>query len=205
MHWRLNRIQYPVYNLGPGKRIGIWTQGCSLKCPDCVNPSLWNPDGGRSVAVEWLLQKIINLAQDYDGITISGGEPFDQYEQLIAFCSFIKLKTQLNVFVYSGYTMVEIEQDHCDRLFTNCIDYLLDGRYVYELNRNESLRGSANQKLFRFDDCEITEMEVHPEKPLWSVHVSDTNEIFLTGIPGQDDLRSIQNELAHAGIKTEFV
>lgn len=205
MHWRLNRIQYPVYNLGPGKRIGIWAQGCSLNCPGCINPSLWNPDGGRSVGVEWLLQTILNRANEYDGITITGGEPFDQYEPLIAFCSYIRLKTNLNLFVYSGYTLEEIEQKHSNRLFASCIDYLLEGRYVHELNRNESLRGSANQRLYRFTNREKTEMEVYPEKPLWSVHVSDDNEIFLTGIPAQDDMRSIQNELAHAGIKTEFV
>lgn len=205
MHWRLNRIQYPVYNLGPGKRIAVWTQGCALACPGCVNPSLWNPDGGRPVPVEWLIQTIINLAQDYDGITITGGEPFDQYESLIAFSSFIRLKTNLNIFVYSGYTLDEIERNHTDRLFKQCIDYLLDGRYVHELNHNDSLRGSDNQRLYKIDNGVITETDILPEKLPWSIHISDDNEIFLTGIPGKDDTRLIRDELSHAGIKTEFV
>ncbi len=89
--------------------------------------------------------------------------------------------------------------------FTNCIDYLLDGRYVPELNRYESLRGSANQRLYRFTTRKITELEVHSKKTLRSVHISDTNEIFLSGIPGKADRRSIQEDLAHAGIKTKFV
>ena len=204
MHWQLNRIQYPVYNLGPGKRIGIWTQGCSLKCPDCVNPSLWHSDGGRLVPVDLLLENILQLAGDYDGITISGGEPFDQYEPLIAFCSYIKLKTSLDIFVYSGYSLEEIRRDHQDCLYANCMDYLLDGRYVQPLNRNESLRGSANQRLYRFIDGKQNEIQPIQEDQRWSVYISQENEIFLTGIPRKDEMRSLQYELTRAGIKTEF-
>ena len=204
MHWQLNRIQYPVYNLGPGKRIGIWTQGCSLKCPDCVNQSLWRSDGGRLVPVDLLLENILQLAGDYDGITISGGEPFDQYEPLIAFCSYIKLKTSLDIFVYSGYSLEEIRRDHQDCLYANCMDYLLDGRYVQPLNRNESLRGSANQRLYRFIDGKQNEIQPIQEDQRWSVYISQENEIFLTGIPRKDEMRSLQYELTRAGIKTEF-
>ena len=32
MNWQLNKIQYPLYNLGVGKRIGIWVKGCTLAC-----------------------------------------------------------------------------------------------------------------------------------------------------------------------------
>ena len=34
---------------GPGPRFAIWTQGCTLACPECCNPHLWNAKGG----VEW--------------------------------------------------------------------------------------------------------------------------------------------------------
>ena len=36
----IDRIHYPVYTLGPGKRIGIWFSGCSKKCYGCISPSL---------------------------------------------------------------------------------------------------------------------------------------------------------------------
>lgn len=205
MYWQLNRIQYPVYNLGPGKRIVLWTQGCRLRCPHCVNPSLWSSEGGSAVSVELLLKKMVPFTAGYDGITITGGEPFDQYEPLISFCTFIKLKTSLNVFVYSGYSLEEIQRDHPERLFMKCIDYLLDGRYVHELNRNESLRGSANQRLYRFFNGVIDEIEMISEKQPWSVHVSEDHEVFLTGIPDKDDLLAIQDELSCGGINLKFV
>jgi anaerobic ribonucleoside-triphosphate reductase activating protein len=28
----VNRIQLPVQNLGPGRRIGVWLQGCGRRC-----------------------------------------------------------------------------------------------------------------------------------------------------------------------------
>ncbi len=59
MYWKLNRILHPVYNLGEGKRIGIWVQGCSLKCPNCISPDLWTTSGGKSVKVENIAEEII--------------------------------------------------------------------------------------------------------------------------------------------------
>lgn len=48
MNWRLNKIQYPVYNLGPGRRVGIWVQGCDLGCEGCVNQTLWGRGAGAT-------------------------------------------------------------------------------------------------------------------------------------------------------------
>ncbi len=122
MNWRLNRIQYPIYNLGPGKRIGIWVQGCSIRCEGCVSKTLWAVDGGRNIDVLELAEKIISVKEYYNGLTISGGEPFDQYEFLITFCAFIKKMTKLNIYCYSGYTIDELSRMHPDRLFIQYMD-----------------------------------------------------------------------------------
>ncbi len=58
MPWQLNRIQYPVNNLGNGKRIGIWVQGCSLSCKGCISQTLQNQKGGNQVNIEQLINKI---------------------------------------------------------------------------------------------------------------------------------------------------
>lgn len=117
MHWSLNRIQYPVYNLGPGKRIGIWTQGCSKGCKNCLSKSLWPFEGGKSIPLHQVFTQIIKVADYYDGITITGGEPMDQYEPLMEFCKFVKSNTDMDILVYSGYTIEEIQENHPDGLF----------------------------------------------------------------------------------------
>ena len=33
----LSRMHFPVTTLGPGNRIGIWVQGCTIRCPGCVS------------------------------------------------------------------------------------------------------------------------------------------------------------------------
>ena len=33
-----------VTTLGPGRRIGLWLQGCSFRCPGCMTPELFERD-----------------------------------------------------------------------------------------------------------------------------------------------------------------
>lgn len=66
MNWQLNKIQYPVYNLGEGKRIGIWVQGCSIECKGCINKTLWNNNGGKGISVVDLFNWVISVQDDLD-------------------------------------------------------------------------------------------------------------------------------------------
>ena len=203
MYWKLNRIQYPIYNLGRGKRIGIWTQGCSIGCAGCVNKELWPVDKGKKIDVQLLASQILNFKNDYDGLTITGGEPFDQYEPLITFCSFLKLKSNIEIFCFSGYTLKQLKQKFPDMLFTKCMDFLLDGPYISELAENKNSRGSSNQKLYKFGNGKIFLPGAYFQSDIWSVDVSENNEVFMAGIPKKDDLKKLKNTMKNSGIKLE--
>ncbi|MCF8356722.1 MAG: radical SAM protein [Melioribacteraceae bacterium] len=204
MYWKLNRIQYPIYNLGPGKRIGIWVQGCSHKCKGCLSPSLWSYKGGKNIKIENLLRSIINVSDYFDGITISGGEPFEQYDELIAFCSFIKKKTDLSIFCFSGYTLEEIKKAHPDLLFMVFLDYLLDGRYIIEKHENLNSRGSSNQKLYQFIEGKSTLKDIQLFSNKWSLSVIG-DRVFMSGIPKKNEIDKIKQFLEKDGIKLEDV
>lgn len=204
MYWKLNRIQYPIYNLGPGKRIGIWVQGCSLKCKDCLSPSLWSFDSGKNIGIENLLNSIIDVAEYFDGITISGGEPFEQYEALIAFCSFIKMKTKLTIFCFSGCTLKEIKEKHPDLLFLKYLDYLLDGRYIEEKHESLNSRGSSNQNLYQFIDGMPILQDIQLSSNMWSLSVIN-DQVFMSGIPKKNEINKIKQILEKDGIKLEDV
>lgn len=203
MKWQLNKIQYPIYNLGPGKRIGIWLQGCDLGCKGCVNQTLWSDTGGRSVDVLDTFNWLLAIEGEFEGLTISGGEPFQQYEPLMAFLHLVKKRTTLNVYCFSGYYLSELDQRFPDKLFYRYIDFLLDGRYITELHHDNNLKGSSNQTLYRFvDGVAVREEETSTRK--WSVHISTDNRVYMAGIPKKDELINLCSELADIGIRKEF-
>ncbi len=251
MHWRLNRIQYPVYNLGPGKRIGVWAQGCSLRCKGCVSRTLWDPNGGKDVDVESLAkfisrsntlvrlvdtksksnikrglniqsgantlvrhspsshsskeEKLLKpISDSTDGITITGGEPFEQYEALIAFCAYIKRLTGWSIYVFTGYTLQELTARRPDRLFLQFIDYLMDGRYEESRHEDRNVRGSSNQRLYKFVDQTPLEMEMTDNLAGWSVNVDEEGTVFMSGIPKENDLDSMAHFLKKSGVNIRF-
>lgn len=204
MNWQLNKILYPVYNLGEGKRIGIWVQGCTLGCKGCINQTLWNINGGKSISVVDIFNWIFVMHPDFDGITISGGEPFQQYEQLISFLHLIKTKTKLNVHCFSGYYLSELTELFPDKLFTRYIDTLVDGRYIREQHENVNLKGSNNQTVYNFIDEIPRRQDNNSVSTKWSIHVSNDNQIYMTGIPKENGLNSICHELSKIGIQKKF-
>lgn len=204
MYWRLNRIQYPIYNLGPGTRIGIWVQGCSLKCKGCISPSLWPTQNGKNIDIEYLVRQLSKVQGRFNGVTISGGEPFDQYESLIAFSAFIKKKTDFDIYSFSGYTIEELVSKFPDRLFMNYLDYLLDGRYLLEKHENSNVRGSTNQNLYKFEKGHPVLQQSFFASRYWSINVTENNQVFMSGIPQKNDLSTIKNHLNKIGIKMEY-
>lgn len=204
MNWQLNKIQYPVYNLGEGKRIGIWVQGCTLGCKGCVNKVLWNKTGGKSVSVLDVFNWVTSIQNDFDGITISGGEPFQQYEQLILFLHLVKTKTNLTVHCFSGYYLNELEEKFPDKLFLKYIDWLVDGRYIEEQHENTNIKGSANQNIFQIMDGVPVKQNNTSVSKKWSVYINSDNRIYMTGVPRKNELKKLCNELAKFGIKKAF-
>ena len=45
----IDRILYPVESLGPGKRVVVWTIGCSKHCKNCSNKELWEKNNKKDV------------------------------------------------------------------------------------------------------------------------------------------------------------
>jgi len=204
MYWKLNRIQYPVYNIGPGTRIGIWVQGCSIRCKGCISPSLWSTKNGKNIDVEYLVREISKVQNYFTGITVSGGEPFDQYEPLIAFSAFVKKTTALNVYSFSGYTLAELIKKFPDRLFMSYLDYLLDGCYLPERHENNNARGSDNQNLYKFEQGKPVLQESFFLSKRWSIKITENDQIFMSGIPKKSDLSIIKNHLEKTGVKMEY-
>ncbi|MBR6570617.1 MAG: 4Fe-4S cluster-binding domain-containing protein [Clostridia bacterium] len=148
---RLNRIYYPVRTLGYGQRLGIWVQGCGRDCPGCMSPEM-QPYEGALVPVDEVVARIPpELA--IDGLTISGGEPFDQPQAVKALVSWFRQHHGSDILIYTGYRYEELVQrgDEDTLWVLEHIAALVDGPYVQELNMGKGLKGSENQCLRVFD------------------------------------------------------
>jgi anaerobic ribonucleoside-triphosphate reductase activating protein len=204
MNWELNKIQYPIYNLGPGKRIGIWVQGCSIRCKSCINSSLWENGKGKQVSIPALFEIVNLLGNDFDGITITGGEPFDDYPQLMAFATLIKRKTALHILCYTGYYLHELESKFPDKAFYTCIDTLIDGPYDKDQPASESDKGSDNQTRYNIINGKPTETDQDRSEKIWSLKCTN-NTVYMAGIPAKNEMKTINQNLMKDGIHLKLI
>ena len=113
---KIARILYPVKNLGPGNRIGIWFSGCHKYCKGCANPELWDDKSIGDISGETVQMVIGQLRSDkypeIDGVTISGGEPFLQPDALREVINILLKENIKDILVYSGYQKVELESEY---------------------------------------------------------------------------------------------
>ncbi|MBE9531708.1 MAG: radical SAM protein [Proteobacteria bacterium] len=131
---------------GPGTRFVVFTQGCKLKCEGCFNTELHPFDGGTKVSTSKLLSQY-NLKKA-EGITVSGGEPFEQPRALASLLKEAKEKYNLTSVVYSGYTYAELLKESNTREALEFIDVLIAGRFNQEnLESTLLARGSTNQSF----------------------------------------------------------
>jgi len=154
---QIDRVLYPVKTLGPGERLVIWTIGCSKHCYKCANPELWHENPDKNIDVGELVGIIKQTAdnQTIDGVTVTGGDPFEQIEELNKLLSLLVEITD-DVLVYTGYTVEEaktiLTKSEWESMRRHT-SVLVDGAYMDELNDNEcALRGSSNQNIVYFDE-----------------------------------------------------
>lgn len=135
---------------GPGIRLVVFTQGCRHHCPGCHNPNSHSFEGGTLVDISFVLQQITSNPL-LDGVTLSGGEPFEQAEILAELAREIK-NLGLNIMTYTGYKF-EYLLAHSDTHpgwaeLLDQTDILVDGRFDMEKkNLLLRFRGSENQRI----------------------------------------------------------
>ncbi len=134
---------------GPGRRSVIQVAGCSIRCPGCYVPETHERANGKLTSIEKIVEEIDKSRGEHDGVTILGGEPFDQPESLQILVE--KLKTKgYHLVIYSGYTLEDLmaqESEITNRILSK-IDLLIDGAFQRELaERAGEYRGSSNQRL----------------------------------------------------------
>lgn len=189
----LSRIHFPVTTLGPGNRIGIWMQGCSIRCPGCISADTWAAGRGQTT-VEQVLLTMANWFLNADGVTISGGEPFDQADALCELLRGIRSHTKADILVFSGYPVESISKPL--EGMTGLIDALISDPYEIEAPQTKALRGSDNQRLHLLTSLGRNRLSSY-ERPIgaedrrFDLMMGQNGDVWMAGIPGRDDFKRL--------------
>jgi anaerobic ribonucleoside-triphosphate reductase activating protein len=131
---------------GPGIRMTVFTQGCIHNCEGCHNKNTHEFGIGRNVTVSEILNEYKEIPL-YDGITISGGEPFCQPHQIAELAKGAK-SIGANVIIYTGFHWEDIMSNEDFRKVLTYTDFLVDGPFI-ESKKSYDLKfkGSSNQRI----------------------------------------------------------
>lgn len=201
MNISLSRVHFPVTTLGPGRRLGIWFQGCSIRCDGCISADTWGP-GKRPLALAQLLDDIQPWLAETEGITLSGGEPFDQPDALLALLGALRQRTRVDILVYSGHPL-ETLQPLLQRA-EGLLDALICDPFEQQQAQTRVLRGSDNQRLIFFTELGRQRLGAY-ERPLQAddraldLMFDDDGSIWMAGIPRRDDLLQLRDLLHEQG------
>jgi anaerobic ribonucleoside-triphosphate reductase activating protein len=138
-----------------------------------------------------------------DGVTFSGGEPFDQPEALLALLRWLREVNAGDVLVYSGYPYEALTRHLAAS--DGLIDAIITDPFRREIDQTMALRGSDNQRLFLLTARgreKFAEYERQAEQRDYTLDVmfdDETGEIFMAGIPARGDLQRLAADLEADG------
>lgn len=148
-HLYLFRLYHDSLVDGFGRRSVVQVSGCSILCAGCYVPETHERENGRLTLIEEIIAEIDGRRETHDGVTILGGEPFDQAGSVETLVDRLKAKNY-HVAVYTGYTLESLlaRDENCVNRMLAKIDLLIDGAFDRNLTRNAGEhRGSSNQRL----------------------------------------------------------
>lgn len=133
---------------GDGLRVVLWVAGCAHCCPECQNPSTWDPNGGLPFDDNAKQELFDELSKSYiSGITFSGGDPMHtaNYPDIKLLAAEIREKfPDKSIWMYTGDVWDNLYEDP----FINILDVVVDGEFhIDEKDVKLLWKGSANQRV----------------------------------------------------------
>jgi anaerobic ribonucleoside-triphosphate reductase activating protein len=152
---RVFRVYHNSVVEGPGRRSVVQLAGCNLFCPGCHTPETHPTDGGVLMSIGEIVEMLLDpVGTPRDGVTVLGGEPFLQHENLPLLLGELKALGQ-HITLYSGYTLEELQARRESSVHESLAlaDILIDGRFIASQARGAGeWRGSRNQRIIYLCD-----------------------------------------------------
>lgn len=149
---------------GEGCRVTLFVSGCRNHCKGCFNEDTWDFNYGNPFTPIEENEVLTACAPKYiDGMTILGGEPFEQENQAALLTLINRFKDtypEKTLWMFTGYILerdlLPGQRKHVpvitDRIL-DAVDVLVDGPFILE-QRDLTLqfRGSRNQRILKRPD-----------------------------------------------------
>jgi anaerobic ribonucleoside-triphosphate reductase activating protein len=199
----------PTLHNGPGWRLGIWTQGCSIRCTDrCLSPHLLPTTGGAlrqiSRVAEWIDEILADDPRPVEGVTVLGGEPFDQAPAVAALLAEARAR-RLSTMVYTGYRLEDLEasSEAEVRTLLGLTDLLVDGPFESDCYDDRlAWRGSRNQRLItlskRYDSASL-QRAFEAQGKGWSISGSASGGLSMSGLQDRAGAERAETALRRGG------
>jgi anaerobic ribonucleoside-triphosphate reductase activating protein len=149
------RIYHGSVTEGPGRRSVVQFSGCPHQCPSCFVPRTHGREAGARLPLSEVLARLLGPAgAPRDGVTVTGGEPFQQPAGLAALLRGLKMSGQ-HITLYTGYTVEALcaRRDSHVTAALGLADIIIDGLFVAAQAENAGeWRGSRNQRIWRREE-----------------------------------------------------
>lgn len=180
---------------GPRERAVLHVQGCSLKCPGCFNTHTWDFNKGTLLPI---LEVVTELLEDNPcgEVTISGGEPLQQEEQILQVLTLLKVMgpSSGRVIMFTGLSIDEIGDSLWLRLCHSGLDALISGRYEREhAVFDRGLLSSSNQQLLLLSN-KFSNEELDSGLSQVEIIIEEDGQIGMSGFPGLSVINQIRRE-----------
>jgi anaerobic ribonucleoside-triphosphate reductase activating protein len=158
----------------------------------------------ETISVEALLDAIAPWLGEADGVTLSGGEPFDQPAGLLELLHGLRAAGDLPVLVYSGFSYDRLQERHPCAL--SLMDVLISEPFDVAQAVYAPLRGSANQRVTCLSERGIglwnrAEADWRERGSRLDLIAEPDGSVWLAGVPGPGDLDRLGQRLSAAGIR----
>jgi anaerobic ribonucleoside-triphosphate reductase activating protein len=203
----LSRVHFPITSLGYGRRIGVWFQGCSIRCSGCVSVDTWATGRGETT-LKSLMGLLAPWLDSADGITVTGGEPFEQPSALEALLSAVREHLNGDVLVYSGHAWEKLVP--LLEPFRGLIDALISDPFDALAGQSRPLRGSDNQRMHLLSEVgrerygALLYSELNDRSRVLDLFIDEKGDAWFAGIPRLGDMRRLKALLAEDGIEASI-
>ena len=159
---------------GPGIRVVVFLNGCSLRCKFCHNPEMWQK-GTNNITVEELVNKIKRYKPYFKsngGVTFSGGEPLLQTKFLLEVCKELKKEH-----IHIALDTAGVGYDYDELL--NYVDLVIfDIKAIDKDKYQDLVSHDIKESLIFLDKCQQRNIPMWPRQVIVP-GINDTEEYIL--------------------------